>query len=57
MSRVVDAHIHIFREPSWSPESQKAMPISWVNQVRWFDMDPEDAEARYRDSVDACLGS
>ena len=54
MSRVVDAHIHIFREPSWSPESQKAMPVSWVNQVRWFDMDADDAKRRYRESVDAC---
>ncbi len=51
MTGIVDAHMHIFRDPSWIPEAQKAKPASWVRQVRWYDMNPADAERRYRDSV------
>ena len=51
MSRIVDAHMHIFREPSWSPQAQKATPTSWVNQVRWFDLTEEEAAKRYYDAV------
>ena len=55
MSRVVDAHMHVFRDPSWNPIRQKARPTSWINQVRWFDMDRDAAEKRYYDAVAEAL--
>ena len=51
MSRVVDAHMHVFRDPTWNPQRQKATPTSWVNQVRWFDMEPDAAAERYYEAV------
>lgn len=54
MTRIVDAHMHIFREPSWNPSSGKASADSWIRQVRWYDGDLEEARARYRRSVAEC---
>lgn len=51
MSPVVDAHMHIFRDPSWNPQSSTAYPDSWIRQVRWFDQDLGEARERYRQSV------
>ena len=48
---VVDAHMHIFREPSWNPQNTTAYPDSWIRQVRWFDQDLAEARERYAASV------
>lgn len=54
MSYIIDAHMHIFRDPTWNPGAQTAVPSSWARQVRWYDMEPAAAQQRYRDSVERC---
>jgi uncharacterized protein len=51
---VVDAHMHIFREPSWNPQNTAHNPDSWIRQVRWFDQDLAEARERYAASVRDC---
>jgi predicted TIM-barrel fold metal-dependent hydrolase len=50
---IVDAHMHIFRAPDWSPPAQKAGASSWARQVRWYDKSMEEGERRLAASTDA----
>jgi len=50
---IVDAHMHIFRAPNWSPPAQKAGASSWARQVRWYDQPIDDGVQRLAASTDA----
>lgn len=50
MSRIVDAHMHIFKEPNWNPRAKKASSDSWARQVRWYGDEPRLGRERYETS-------
>jgi predicted TIM-barrel fold metal-dependent hydrolase len=52
MNRIVDAHMHVFREQSWNPSDRTGKVDSWMRQVRWFEQSVEAAQQRYVSSVE-----